>query len=303
MTQETPAAADPATTAAPAPAAAAPAAPVDSLLPAAPAAADPAAKPAAAPAGEEKPEVKTDPNAPTAEQIAKAEADHAKWFYDDGTPGKGEMPKWFLADKFKNTAEQAKAYPELQKMMGAFTGPPKDGKYEFKMPDGLNVTLDESHPLLVDLQKWALENKMSQGGYQQMLGMLAQYEAAQIPDMSAIKNEVGENADARIAAVATWAQANLSPEEYQTMRVATSGREAGAMFKVLEAVVAKTRQVTLPKGNGDDTLVTPTGKAQLDAMMQKTDKDGNKLYFTDAKYRAQVDKVTQEYFSKPGQAA
>ena len=37
------------------------------------------------------------------------------------------MPEWYKADKYKSVAEQAKAYTELEKKFGGFTGAPKDG--------------------------------------------------------------------------------------------------------------------------------------------------------------------------------
>ena len=117
---ETPAAADPA------PAAPEAAAPVvkpaegsNSLIDAV----DPAALPAA-------PAVAADP-AP-----AEPAPDAAKWYLAEGVAGNGEPPEWFRADKYKTLDEQAKAYVELEKRFGAFTGAPKDGVYKINMPEG-----------------------------------------------------------------------------------------------------------------------------------------------------------------------
>lgn len=271
----TPAAAAPATPATPAAPAAPAAAPViDSLLPAA----DPAA-----------------PVAPAAAPAAPAVPPTAEWFYADGTPGKGEMPAWYLADKYKTVEEQAKAYPELAKRFGAFTGAPKDGKYEFVTPEGLGVELVKDAPIVQELEKWAAENQLSQVGYQHLLGKLAEYEASHLPNMNEIKGSLGANADDRINAASGWAKANMTPEAYQDFRIATSGKEAAAVFKTIEAVINKTRQVAMPKPGQDVQAAQPNGLAGIQAMMEKRDANGKLQYMTDPDYRAKVEKANMEY--------
>ena len=50
-----------------------------------------------------------------------------EFFLSDGIKGVGDQPEWYKADKYKSVAEQAKAYTELEKKFGGFTGAPKDG--------------------------------------------------------------------------------------------------------------------------------------------------------------------------------
>lgn len=277
----TPAAAEAAPAAA-APAAPAPVqaeAPAESLIPAAPATAAPAA--AAAPAAPAIP-------APAVPQ--------PEWFYADGTPGKGEMPVWYRADKYKTVEAQAEAYSHLEKRFGAFTGAPKDGKYEVKLPEGVGVELVADHPLMADFNKWALEHQLNQEGYNEMLGMLAQYEAAQIPDMGEIKAQLGANADQRITAVTQWSQANLKPEEFAKLREATVGANAAAVVEVVEAIIARTKQVVLPKPGQDVVSAQPQGQAGVDAMMAQKDANGKYKYFTDEKHRNAVDAAVRELY-------
>jgi hypothetical protein len=206
------------------------------------------------------------------------------------------MPVWFKADRYKTVEKQAEAYDHLEKRFGAFTGAPKDGKYEVKLPEGVGVELVAEHPLLTDFQKWAAEHQLNQGGYNELIGMLAQYEAAQIPDMNEIKGQLGANADARITAVAQWAQANLTPVEYQKVQAATTGSNAAAVLEVLEGVIAKTKQVVLPKPGQDVVAAQPMGRSAIEAMMQKRDSNGQLMYFADEKYRANVDAETRRLY-------
>lgn len=215
--------------------------------------------------------------------------DTPEWFLSDGVKGNGPPPEWYKADKFKTVEEQAKAYLGAEKRIGAFTGAPKDGKYETRTPDGLNVHINEDHPLLGEFQKWAAEKQLSQDGYNEVIGMLAQYEDSLVPTVDDLKTAIGENADARILDVARWGKANLKPDEYEVLRTATSGNGAAAAFKVIEAVIAKTRQVRIPAPGADVPGSSPTGEADINALQAKIGPDGRRLYETDAKYRAEVE--------------
>jgi hypothetical protein len=271
-----PAAAAPAAPApAAAPAAAAPA--IDSLIPAAPAAAAPAAAApaAAAPAA---PAAPVNPNSPDA------------WVLAEGVLGTGPKPEWFKGDKYVTVADQAKAYVDLEKRFGSFVGAPKEGKYDNKLPEGAAVELVGDHPLLGTFSKWAGENQLSQKGYTELLGMLAEYEAQHVVDPAAVKTQIGENADARINAVAQWGKANLDADGYEALRVAVSGPQAAAAFKVLEAAIAKSVQPSLPKPGAD----VPAGgnasaQAEIDKLMQERLPNGKLRFFEDPKFRKQVE--------------
>lgn len=277
----------PATPATP-PAAAAPAAPT-SLLPAADAVAaiPPAAETPAAPA--------TPPPAVNQEP--------AEWFLAPGVKGAGPAPAWYRADKYKTLADQAEAQFHSEKRFGAFVGAPKDGRYEIKLPEGIQGEFDMEHPLLQGFQTWAVENQLSQEGYNAILGMFAQYEAAQAPDMGEIKKQLGERADERIGTVATWAKANFPAETYEVFREATSGPNAAAVFKAMEAVIAKTRQVAMPKVGDDARGGGNTTEADINAMQAKRGPDGRRLYETDPKYRAEVEKRRTEFYAGRQKAA
>lgn len=60
-----------------------------------------------------------DPSAPTLSE--------GEYFLSDGIKGTGDVPEWYIADKYKSVSEQAKAYTELEKKFGGFKGSPKDG--------------------------------------------------------------------------------------------------------------------------------------------------------------------------------
>jgi hypothetical protein len=241
------------------------------------------------------------PEAPKPDTAANQ--DEPEWFLYEGVKGVGKPPEWYKADKYKTVAAQAKAHTDLEKRFGAFTGAPENGVYEIKLPENLDGALDVEHPLLKGLQTWAAEKQMSQEGFSEAITMLAEYEASLVPDISVIKAEVGENADARISAVASWGKANLKPDEFETLRLATSGANAAAVFKTIEAVVAKSRQVRLPKPGEDVVAAQPGGEAAINAAQAKIGPDGKRLFETDAAYRAKVEKMRIEYYNSAQRAA
>lgn len=216
-------------------------------------------------------------------------------------PGKGTAPEWFKADKYVSVDEQAKAYSALEKRMGSFVGAPKDGKYDNKLPEGITLEMTADHPLLTDFTKWAGENQLNQAGFSQLLGMLAQYEAAQLPDMAAIKARVGANADARLAAVNSWAVANLDAATLGQLRAASTGNNADSVFAVVEALIGKSNQAALPKP-GSDIPPPPktTNEAYDAAMKQKDPVTGKLLYFTDPQHRLRTEAMANNIVGAAG---
>lgn len=295
MTVETPAAA-PAAPAAPAAATpAAPAAqpktpaPAASLIPDAPAAPPAPAAPAAPVTPPERPAVNQDAG---------------EWFYANGVKGTGPAPEWYKADKYKTIEDQARAYPELEKRFGAFTGAPKDG-YKFELPKdaGFTMEMDAEHPVFGAFNELAKTMNLSQEGYNQVLRLFGEYELSQQPDLEKIKTSLGENADARLTAVATWGRANLKPEQYQKLRSSLGGHQAADVLEIVEAAIAKSVQPTMPKP-GDDTPGAPAGvttEAEINKLQAAIGKDGKRLYVTDSKYRAMVEQKRIDFYKSQEQ--
>jgi len=262
--------------------------------------------PAAAPVADSliPTEVTAAPAAPTATAtlppvVAPSLVDDGpEWLLYDGVKGTGKMPEWYKADKYTTVAAQAEAYSHLEKRFGAFVGAPKDGKYAVPpLPEGLEGEFLTDHPMFAEASKWAAEKQFSQEAYNEMMGMLAQYEASQAPDFNAAKVEIGEKADERINSVSLWAKANLDTETFGAFRAAMGDRNAATVFKAIEAIIAKTRQPVIPKP-GDmpgDGPVSPL--AEINELQAKVDpKTGKRLFETDTKFRDMVEKKRFAYF-------
>lgn len=108
-------------------------------------------------------------------------------------------------------------------------------KYVFKLP--LPFELDSKHPLFRALVRWAKRYKIDPVAVQMLGPILLKYELAQRPDIDAIKQSLGTDAEKRIRAVVDWAGQNFSSRGYQLLREATSGHNAATVFSALEHIM------------------------------------------------------------------
>lgn len=225
----------------------------------------------------------------------------AKWYLADKVAGEGDAPDWFKADKYKSVANQAEAYVALENRFGAFTGSPKDGVYAINIPKDVPVEFDPSHSLFQELNKWAGDSQLSQEGYDSVISMFARYEASVSPDMAAMKTDLGENADARLSSVAQWAKSNLSTDLYKSFRNAQTQSNAADTFRVIEAIIGKTRQVAMPKPGDDVPGTVLTGLEEINAMqtelIKEGDDKGKRRYEVDSAFREKVEKLRFQHLA------
>jgi len=162
-------------------------------------------------------------------------------------PEDGEKPEW-LKDKYKSVEDQAKAYAELEKKFGGFTGSPEAG-YEIKAPEDLPGEFDMEDPRIEWFQNVAKETNMSQDTFDQMLHGFARMEV-EANDPEAAKSieiqALGKNANARLRDLGDWGKGNLTPDQYEGFKgLATTA----AGVEVLEALIAKTSEGKMPTSN------------------------------------------------------
>jgi hypothetical protein len=222
----------------------------------------------------------------------------------EGVKGTGAKPDWFR-DKYKTVEEQAKAYPHLEKRLGAFTGAP-EGEYAVTIPEQYKgvVDVDTTNPVFAELSKFARESNMSQQGYDGLIGLLAKYEASVYsppPTAEEAKTKIGANADTRLHSIGQFAGANFDASTQAALK---------ALFKpdnpyiaetvtAVEALIAKSRQPSLPKpGDGGD-VPPPSELAAIDAMHAAPDpkNPGKRLYETDQAHRHAVEERRRKYYA------
>lgn len=236
------------------------------------------------------PEVTTTEGDGTTTEPTITENTPAKYLFADGVEGVGDAPEWFKANKYKTVADQAKAYTELEGKFGAFKGAPKDGKYEI---EGINF---EENPLMATVAEWGVENQLSPEGLENLVAKVGELAAKQQEeDQAAAMTALGENAQKRLADIASWGRNNLSPDEY--MQFQGLAQTAGHV-EVLEKLIGMTKNSKLVKP--DDVTTNSSTKADKEAEIKAaylaTNEKGQRLMEVDPAYRKKVSAQMKEFY-------
>jgi len=207
-----------------------------------------------------------------------------EYFLSDGIKGVGDQPEWYKADKYKSVAEQAKAYTELEKKFGGFTGAPKDG---YALYDGV----ESDDALWGELVEFGNSTNMSQSALNQAWELLtAQEQAIEEVSVEAEMAKLGDNAVERIKVVEQYMKNNLDGDTYERLRYAVNSAEA---VELVEALVRSTAPAKLPI----DGHIEPGGIewADIEAEMFKKDENGNLLRSVDINHERKIQRMMKEF--------
>ena len=224
-----------------------------------------------------------EPEAPTTEP--------GDWSLADGIPGEGDQPEWFKGDKYKSVSDQAKAYVDLEKQLGTFTGAPEE--YEVQLDSEVADTAAlMADPMLEWFKGTAKDLNMSQDSFNKLLNGWVNQEVAQFQEDRGREIEaLGKDAPTRLQALTDWGKANLSDDEwllYQGVATSADG------VTLLEALVSKTREAPLAQGT-----VQPQSSAtpdELRKMRSEKNENGQLLMSIDAEHRRKVQQAYRDYY-------
>ena len=210
----------------------------------------------------------------------------AEWFMAEDLPGSGDRPEWFK-EKYKSVADQAKAYSELEKRFGGFTGAP-EGDYELTLPEEVQGEFDMEDPRLSWFMETAKASNMSQETFTQLLHGWIEHEVGGVAANT--EQEIaalGPNAQSRLKNLGDWGRANLDQAQFDAMRqLATTA----AGVQVLEAIVAKTREAKIPTGN--ETVKTGVTEQELRELV------ADPRYASSPAFRKDVERKFEEFYGK-----
>lgn len=207
-----------------------------------------------------------------------------EYFLSDNVKGVGEMPEWYKADKYKSVAEQAKAYTELEKKFGGFTGAPKDG---YALAEGV----EPDDALWAELVEFGTKTNMSQSAMNEAWELLtAQEQAIEEVSVEAEMEKLGDNAVERIKVVEQYMKNNLDGDTYERLRYAVNSAEA---VELVEALVKSTAPAKLPI----DGYVEPGGIewSDIEAEMFRKDENGNLLRSVDINHERKIQRMMKEF--------
>jgi len=207
-----------------------------------------------------------------------------EYFLSDGIKGTGEMPEWYKADKYKSVAEQARAYTELEKKFGGFTGAPKDG---YEMLDDVY----EGDELWSELVDFGQRQNMSQAALNEAWGLLtAQEEALEQVNLEMELEALGERGPERIKTVEQFLKNNLDADTYEEVRYAVN---SATSIQLVEALINATSPAPLPI----DGNVTSGGLTweDIEAEMFRKNEHGQLLRSVDSNHEKKIQRMMQEY--------
>ena len=206
-----------------------------------------------------------------------------EYFLSEGIKGVGDKPEWFNGDKYKSVDEQARAYTELEKKFGGFTGAPKDG---YSGPEGIET--DDA--LLGELKEFAEKTNMSQDAFNDAWELLtAQSNAVEEVTQEQELAKLGDNAEHRIKSVEGFLKNNLDSEKYEKVMDLVTTADS---IELIEAIVQATAPTRLPTGD----VITPPALTMKDVTeeMGKKNEHGQWLRSVDPSHEAKVQKMLRD---------
>ena len=207
-----------------------------------------------------------------------------EFFLSEGIKGVGDQPEWYKADKYKSIAEQAKAYTELEKKFGGFTGAPKDG---YAVYDGV----ESDDALWGELVEFGTKQNMSQAAMNEAWELLtAQEQAIEEVSVETEMAQLGDNAVERIKVVEQYMKNNLDGDTYEELRYAVNSAES---VQLIEALIKSTAPAKLPI----DGYIQPGGITwqDIEAEMFKKDDSGQMLRSVDPNHEAKIQRMMKEF--------
>jgi len=207
-----------------------------------------------------------------------------EYFLSEGIKGAGDMPEWYNPSKYKSVSEQAKAYTELEKKFGGFTGAPKDG---YSGPEGI----ESDDGLLSELTEFANKTNMSQDAFNDAWELLStQGEVAEEYNQEQELSKLGDNAQQRIKTVEGFMKNNMSADDFESARSLVTSAES---VQLIEMLVKATAPTKLPIEGGE----SPTGLtwSDIESEMFKKDEQGGLLRSSSVSHDAKIKQMMQDY--------
>lgn len=210
-----------------------------------------------------------------------------EYLLQDGVKGVGEPPEWYKASKYKSVADQAKAYSELEKKLGAFTGAPE----EYKVDEEFSYLSDD--PMYQEFKEFAKESGMSQEAHDKLVSTFLAKEQIEAEEYQKQQLEaLGPKAQQRITNVDNFLKGNLDADTYQNVAQAVN---SAASVELVETLVKALRPAKLPVDGGEN----PTGITEEEILkLQTAVDDHGRRRMEDPQYAAMVRQKAEAFYGK-----
>jgi hypothetical protein len=228
----------------------------------------------------------TDPQAETTTE-AETQTEAPSWFWDagaedkEGVAGNGDKPEWLKSSKYKSVAEQAKAYTELEKKFGAFTGAPE----AYELPE--DAVVDTSDPMYSTFMEIGKKHGMNNEMFTETVTAIAQLQQEQAEArMQQEMKALGNNADYRLKNISDWAQSRLGVDEFDALKdMLTSAKSVEVIEKIMK------QSMGTKIADESKVIASPTlTKEKIKEMQFAKDEFGNRK-MNDPEYRKQFNEL------------
>ena len=191
----------------------------------------------------------------------------------------------FLLEKYSSVEDQAKAYPELQKQFGAFTGAPES--YEVTVPEGITAEIDTGSPLIQDFSKLCSENRVSQDFFNEVTDLFFTSVAAENAiSQSAEMEKLGAEGPQKIGDLMDWAKANFDEDQMGALERLCTTAEAVELFSELKNKMLTSQSVASETAKPVEQI----DKLRLEQMV------GDPRYTSDEVYRREVQQAFERFY-------
>jgi hypothetical protein len=199
------------------------------------------------------------------------------WWVDEGVAGQGPRPD-YLQPKYKSLAEQAKAYNEARKSLGAMTGAPDE-----YVLDEFQNDLDPANPHIAEYLKYAREARFSQEAVSRSIKAFVDYEKSMMPDENQEVAKLGPDGQKKRGIIDQWAKNSLSEEAQKTYEILPKSAE---VLKFMDEL----RQKSIAMGSNPPLAATnsTTFKPLTEAEVRQEMRDNYDKYQSNPGYREEI---------------
>jgi len=211
--------------------------------------------------------------APVAADAAPAQSND--WYIMDGLKGEGERPSYF-SPKYKTLLDQAKAYPDLEKKLGATRIAPE--KYDISKYEHL---LNPEDMVTQKLLHTAREKQLPQDALDGVLDVFSEYVNVNKIDPVKELEKLGPNGREKVKVVAQWVENTFSEKAIEALnRLPKNADFVNFMDEVRQ--LQHHTSVTVPIA--PESKFVPLTVGEVEAEMRAN----YARYNSDAKYRAEI---------------
>lgn len=199
------------------------------------------------------------------------------WFIMEGMKGEGERPPYF-SPKYKTLVDQAKAYTDLEKKLGATKIAPD--KYDISKYEKV---LNPEDSITQKLLHTAREKQLPQDALEGVLDVFSEYLNANNIDPVKEIEKLGPQGREKVNVVAQWIQNTFSEKAIESLnRLPKNADFVNFMDEVRQLQHHKSVQV--PATESNPAHFVPLTVAEVEAEM----KQNFKKYQDDPRYRAEI---------------